>query len=385
MILKTTSKCQCPNEYGFLSNGKSKRKNKHRNMKRQLRFSHSFLRILPPFSIGRNRVFLCTINVDMHTSLATDDVSLTGKTERTQYTLSDPAKIAWPISIFSLIIAFVAVVLSSVALYKTVSRSSTNNAKATASPMNLNAYAGQNVLMIAPHPDDVVGANGGFVRSITSLVPPANVSVLILTNGNAGCNSSISKAECAELRRGEEKACDAVLGVNTDQVTVLDFFDNHLWDGTYPTRSIIEVIVMGVRSTKPFAVFTFYPDPMWNLSPLLGYDDMGFHPDHQFTGKAVASAVAGFSVSDPAIYNASYGEPWSPTELWYWQFYNPTHCLQLTSAALEAKEQGFLKQRTQYTKSSDIVSWVSEFSNLIGRNCGYDGDNIAAEGFQRFV
>ena len=249
-------------------------------------------------------------------------------------------------------------------------------------PLIASAYANKNILMIAAHPDDVVGANGGFVFELTE--SGANVSVLIITNGNAGCNQSITKEECGDIRRGEEKACDAVLGVNPKYVTVLNFFDNHLWDGTYNTTSIVEQIVLAVRATQPYAIFTFYPDPMWNLSPRDGYDDMGFHPDHQFVGKAVASAVAGFSVSDLSIYNASFGPSWSPTELWFWNFFKPPYCLILSSAALAAKVDGFLEHRSQYTNRSDMVDWITQFSLIIGANCGF-GRGIAAEGFQRFI
>jgi LmbE family N-acetylglucosaminyl deacetylase len=171
--------------------------------------------------------------------------------------------------------------------------------------------------------------------------------------------------------------------VPAPKISILDFFDNHVWDGTYPTTSIIEAIVRSVRLVQPFAVFSFFPDPMWGLDPKAGYDDMGFHPDHQFVGKAVASSVAGYSVSDLSIYNASFGPPWSPSELWFWKFQFPTFCLRLSQEALNAKIHGFLQHKSQYSNATELTEWVTGFSRLIGSNCGF-GDSTLAEGFQRY-
>jgi len=277
--------------------------------------------------------------------------------------------------------AVTALVVSILAVTK--SHAGNNNAQQSIVWMDASLYAKKSVMMIAAHPDDVAGANGAFVAALTAA--GANVSVLILTNGNAGCSDNISMAMCAAVRRGEEIACDGILGVPAGQVSVLSFFDNHLWDDTYPTFEVMAAIVRGLRQVRPDVVFTFYPDPMWRLKPSLGYDDMGFHPDHQRTGFLVSSAVSGFASSDSRIYNRSYGEPWQPSEMWYWQFGKPTHCYRLTPEELALKIRAFEEHRSQYTDPLEVADWIKEFSILVGSNCGGIGIGIPAEGFERYL
>ena len=274
---------------------------------------------------------------------------------------------------------FVSVALSTTSLIIALNRSTESHPRISSAQMNLSSFANRSVLFIAAHPDDVVGANGGFVASLSEV--GANISVLIITNGNAGCNTSLSKAECAAVRRLEEIDCDGVLGVPSTQIKILDFDDNHSWDGTYLPRDIVAYIVRSVRDVQPFAVFTFFPQPEWSLDPKRGYDDMGFHPDHQCVGNLVASAIAGFSASDPAIYNNSYGTAFQPEQLWFWKFSKPPFCFAISENLLMVKTAAFLKHRSQYSgNGSTLVQWMREFSSLVGVDCGCEW----AEGFHRY-
>ena len=54
-------------------------------------------------------------------------------------------------------------------------------------PQPLNYTSWSTVLMIGAHPDDIEGANGGFVSMLTK--QNTQVYYLILTNGDKGCSN----------------------------------------------------------------------------------------------------------------------------------------------------------------------------------------------------
>jgi LmbE family N-acetylglucosaminyl deacetylase len=288
-----------------------------------------------------------------------------------------PLRVFGAIAVLTWAVAITAVAV--VLWHRTITRATTHAAMS----IEPATYAGRAVLMIAAHPDDVVGASGGFVAALADA--GARVAVLVLTNGDAGCNASLTPAECAKIRAEEEANSDAVLGVHKSNVTVLQRFrDNHLWDDTYPAYAVVREIVTHVRAVQPYAVFTFTPDPAWGLNPSAGYDDMRFHPDHQRAGLLVASTIAGYSCSDAAIYNASLGPVWQPTELWFWAFGSPTVCFPLSDSLLRRKQSAFLQHRSQYSDPSALLRWVATFAGLVAQNCGLAAGEWA-EGFRPFL
>ena len=131
-------------------------------------------------------------------------------------------------------------------------------------------WAGKNVMFISAHPDDIEYCSAALIQYLTQeLSPPANVSYIILTNGNAGghcvanytyngeSSTQCSAMQLAAEREKEAQNAAAYLGVNPDYVQILDYDDSML--KSYPEQDIRENLVIVVRTYKPSIVITFYP------------------------------------------------------------------------------------------------------------------------------
>ena len=308
------------------------------------------------------------------------DKLLEPSAKRSEFSL---LKLFWPVIILA------SLGLSAASLYVSLQNKQSSNdpRHQKAAFMNIDDFAGKRILFFAGHPDDTVGSSGAFIAALTAKHPSTTVHVEVLTNGDARCSrdATVSKSQCAAQRVDEEKACNALLGVDPANVRIeQSFSDNHLWDGTYTDLAIADVIVRTIRRIRPHVVFTFFPDPIWSAVPSDGYGDMGFHPDHQKTGKMVSTVIAGFSAGSRVLYNESeFGAAWKVEQLWFWQFVNPTHCFTVTPSLREIQLEAFLQHKSQYVNSTQITEWVHDFSLLIGRNCGAT-EGTMSEGFQRF-
>ncbi|MFZ0059793.1 MAG: PIG-L deacetylase family protein [Acidimicrobiales bacterium] len=132
------------------------------------------------------------------------------------------------------------------------------------------------VLVVAAHPDDVDFGVAGSVALWTDA--GMDVSYCIVTDGDAGgSDRSIGRAAMARLRRDEQRAAAAVVGVH--DVRFLGYPDGGVVASSDLRRDISRVI----RQLRPERVVCQSPDRNWDT---LGAS----HPDHLAAGEATVGA-----------------------------------------------------------------------------------------------
>ena len=133
------------------------------------------------------------------------------------------------------------------------------------------------VLAVMAHPDDVDFGAGGTIAHLTS--QGIEVSYCIVTDGDAGgFDPSIPRSEIPTIRRREQRAAGAAVGV-TD-IHFLGYHDGEL-EVTQAVRRDISRVIRQVR-----------PDVVICQSPEINYDRIyASHPDHRAAGEAALIAV----------------------------------------------------------------------------------------------
>lgn len=133
------------------------------------------------------------------------------------------------------------------------------------------------------------------------------MSYCILTDGDAGGFSSDDRPGVAALRRDEQRAAAALVGVS--DVTFLGQPDGYLT----ASDDVIRDIVRRMREIRPDIVVSMHPERSWDRI-------QKSHPDHLACGEAVTSAIYP-AVENPFAYPEleaaglrSYRVPW----LWFY-------------------------------------------------------------------
>ena len=135
----------------------------------------------------------------------------------------------------------------------------------------------QRILVVVAHPDDCDFGCAGSTARWTS--EGREVSYCIVTDGDAGgSDRSATRAEVAQLRRREQTAAAAVVGV-TD-IAFLGYPDGRVQSTIELRRDISRVI----RQRQPDRVVTQSPERNYGRI-------FGSHPDHLATGEAALCAV----------------------------------------------------------------------------------------------
>ncbi|HXQ59437.1 MAG TPA: PIG-L deacetylase family protein [Acidimicrobiales bacterium] len=135
----------------------------------------------------------------------------------------------------------------------------------------------EKILVVTAHPDDVdFGVAGSVATWVKSGI---EVAYCIVTDGDAGgSDRTISRAEMAAIRRDEQRAAAAEVGV-TD-VTFLGYPDGRL----VPSIELRRDISRQVRLKRPQRLVCQSPDRLWDR---LGAS----HPDHLAAGEAAVCAA----------------------------------------------------------------------------------------------
>jgi len=163
----------------------------------------------------------------------------------------------------------------------------------------------ERVLVVTAHPDDVDFGVAGSVASWTAT--GISVTYCIVTDGDAGgSDRTLARPEMARIRRAEQTAAAAVVGV-TD-LRFLGYPDGRLECTLDLRRDVSRVI----RQVRPQRVITQSPDRMWDRI-------YASHPDHLAAGEAAVCAVypdARNPFAHPELLHDEDLEPWSVPELW---------------------------------------------------------------------
>jgi LmbE family N-acetylglucosaminyl deacetylase len=191
----------------------------------------------------------------------------------------------------------------------------------------------QRILVIAAHPDDVDFGAAGTVAAWTGA--GISVAYCIVTDGDAGgYDESVPRSEIAPMRRKEQTAAAACVGVS--DLRFLGYPDGRV-EATLALRRDLARVIRQVR-----------PDRVVCPTPERNYARMPpSHPDHRAVGSAALDAVypdARNPFAFGELRTEEGLEAWTVREVWLLGGPAPNHYVDITStfgrkvAALRAHE-----------------------------------------------
>jgi len=215
----------------------------------------------------------------------------------------------------------------------------------------------QRVLCVVAHPDDVEYGTSSAVAAWTSR--GVEVAYLLLTRGEAGMDA-LSPAETAEVRRGEQLAAAAEVGVG--QVDFLDHPDGVLTYSLEIRRDITRVI----RAFRPDVVM----GSAWDVEFTAGLNQA----DHRVAGLATLDAVR--DAGNRWVFTELLDEglvPHSPRWFLVAGSPVPTHGVDVTGEPLE-RGIASLEAHAQYLAGIDghppVRPMITGITALQGRQLG---------------
>ena len=189
----------------------------------------------------------------------------------------------------------------------------------------------ERVLVVTAHPDDVDFGAAGTIATWTAA--GAEVVYCIVTDGDAGgSDPSISRADMATLRRGEQTAAAKQVGVH--DLRFLGYPDGRV-EATLELRRDLARVIRQVR-----------PDRVVCPSAERNYARTGAsHPDHRAVGSAALDAVypdARNQFAFPELLADEGLAAWTVREVWIAGSPSPSHTGQMDG--LEEFLRGWLSR-----------------------------------------
>jgi len=224
--------------------------------------------------------------------------------------------------------------------------------------------AGDRVLVVTAHPDDVDFGAGGTVRQWTD--SGVHVSYVICTDGHqGGVDESISRADMRVIRQAEQRAAGAELGVTDIRFLGLD-------DGAlFPTLELRSLIVRHIRDVKPRIVLTQSPERNWQRI-------FASHPDHMAAGEAAIQAIypdARNVFAFPHLLDEGL-QPWTVEEAWVMGHPQPNRFTDITDT-LAAKVAALSSHASQVDHMEDMEGRIREWGELTARAGGLSEGRLA--------
>ena len=220
-------------------------------------------------------------------------------------------------------------------------------------------FAGvERVLVVTAHPDDV---DFGFAGSVATMTDAGiDVTYCIVTDGDAGgSETGIPREEMGPLRREEQTAAAAVVGVH--DLHFLGFPDGRV-EATLDLRRDISRTIRQVR-----------PDRVMMQSPVLNLDRIyGSHPDHLAAASAAIAAVypdARNRWAHPDL-EAEGLEPWTVPQAWLGAG-GPdlTHYIDITDG-VERKIEALLCHKSQLPDPEAMGEMVRGWAKMNAASAG---------------
>lgn len=227
------------------------------------------------------------------------------------------------------------------------------------------------ILLVAAHPDDVdFGCAGTTARWTDAGV---EVSYCIVTDGQAGgYDRSLPREEMAAIRRAEQTAAGAVVGV-TD-ITFLGYPDGELTVTHALRRDITRVI----RIKRPDRVVAQSPERSWSRI-------FASHPDHLAAAEAAMCAVYPDSrnpFAHPELLEVEGLEPHTVRELWVTGIPERINHWSDVTATADRKLEALRCHRSQIVDWGPLEARVRGFLRSGAATAGLP-EGSAAEGFHR--
>ncbi len=226
----------------------------------------------------------------------------------------------------------------------------------------------ERALVVAAHPDDVDFGAAGTIATMTDA--GVHVTYCLVTDGDAGgSDRSISRHDMAMLRRREQTAAAAQVGV-TDLV-FLGHGDGRV-QATLQLRADISAVI---RRVRPRVVICQSPER--NLDRIYAS-----HPDHLAAAEATLCAVypdARNPFAFPELFDEVI-EPWAVDEVWITTGLNGPNPVDVT-AAVDRKIAALLCHVSQHADPQRTATMVREWMSNAAKQAGLP-DGAAAETFR---
>ncbi len=230
-------------------------------------------------------------------------------------------------------------------------------------PIALDEPSGvERILVVCAHPDDV---DFGVAGSVAVWVKAGiEVSYCIVTDGDAGgSDRSISRPAMAVLRREEQRAAAAEVGVS--DIVFLGYPDGRL----LPSIELRRDISRQIRIVQPQRLVCQSPERMW--------DRIGAsHPDHLAAGEASVCAVypdARNPFAHPELLEEGL-EPYSVAEIWMMAARSASRAVDITDT-FDRKIAALRQHRSQVGEGewldARIRTWVEAAAQAAGLPDGH--------------
>lgn len=231
----------------------------------------------------------------------------------------------------------------------------------------------ERVLVVAAHPDDVDFGCAGSVALWTS--QGIEVHYCICTDGDAGgFDESISRAEMGRLRRREQTAAAAEVGVA--DLHFLGHPDGRL----YVTHELRHDITRVIRTVRPQRVIS--PSPERNYDRIYAS-----HPDHLAAGEATLCAVypdARNPFAHGDLLEDERLEPWTVSEVYLMAHAKGDVWVDITET-FDRKIAALLRHESQHVRRDEpgsLERMLREWATRIAQQ-GELPEGHLAEGFRR--
>ncbi len=227
------------------------------------------------------------------------------------------------------------------------------------------------VLFVTAHPDDV--DFGGAGSAAAFVAAGLEVAYCLVTDGEAGgSDRSMSRPDMAALRRAEQTAAAAEVGV-----TEL-FFLGHPDGRLTPSLDLRRDISRVIRRYRPGRVVTQSPERRWDSF-------YASHPDHLAAGEAAWCAVypdARNPFAHPELLEEGL-EPHTVNELWVMAAQEADVVVDITEH-FDRKVAALRRHASQIGEDFDVEALLGEWSGGIAKAAGLP-EGTKAEGFRRLV
>ena len=227
----------------------------------------------------------------------------------------------------------------------------------------------ERALVVVAHPDDIDFGAAGTVA--TWVEEGIEVTYCLVTDGDAGGFDDTPRELMASLRRAEQTAAAAVVGVA--DLRFLGYPDGQV----YPTYELRRDLSRVIRQVRPQRLLTQSPERAWDRI-------VASHPDHRATGVAAVDAVypdARNPFAHPQLRAEEGLGAWTVHDLWLMGSPTADHYVDVTDT-FERKVAALREHVSQTAHMDDLPGllrgWLSR-----NAEAAQLADGRLAEAFQR--
>ena len=223
----------------------------------------------------------------------------------------------------------------------------------------------ERVLAVMAHPDDVDFGAAGTVKAWTDA--GVEVTYCLVTDGDAGgVDHDVARSEIPAIRRAEQRAAGAVLGVS--DIRFLGYRDGELTVTHELRRDISRVI----RQVRPQRMLIQSPDRNWTRIH-------ASHPDHLAAGDAAIQAVypdARNPFAHQSLLLDEHLEAWTVPEVWLLASPTPDHYVDITDR-FDAKVAALRAHDSQTGHMGDLEERIRGWMTAQAQQAGLPEGRLA--------